>query len=51
MLALKQWFHLLPRPQQVHVHIRFGIGFKKNNQFFPIVFQKRTDCSDYGPFK
>ena len=29
----------------------FGIGFKKNNQFFPIVFQKISDCSDYGPFK
>ena len=30
--------------------VRFGIGLKKN-QFFPIVFQKITDCSDYGPFK
>ena len=31
--------------------LRLGIGFKKNNQFFPIIFQKITDCSDYGPFK
>ena len=30
--------------------VRFGIGFKKNNQFFPIVLQKITDCSDYCPF-
>ena len=31
--------------------IRFGIGFKKKNQFFPIILQKITDCSDYCPFK
>ena len=31
--------------------VRFGIGFKKINQFFPIVLQKITDCSDYCPFK
>ena len=31
--------------------VRFGIGFKKNNQFFPIVFQKIIDCSDSCPFK
>ena len=31
--------------------VRFGIGFKKNTQFFPIVLQKITDCSDYCPFK
>ena len=31
--------------------LRFGIGFKKNNQFLPIVFQKITHCSDYGPIE
>ena len=30
--------------------LRFRIGFKKN-QFFPMVLQKMTDCSDYCPFK
>ena len=35
----------------VGLELGFGIGFKKNNQFFPIVFQKITDCSDYCPFK
>ena len=29
----------------------FGIGFKNNNQFFLIVFQKITDCANYCPFK
>ena len=44
--AVKGAFPAAPTPR-----LRFGIGFKKNNQFFPIVLQKITDCSDYCPFK
>ena len=55
LAVVQAWFNrgsaVQPRPFRAQPGLRFGIGFKKNNQFFPIVFQNITDCSDYGPFK